>query len=272
MNRRVVITDATSPAGPSAVVPACTRRASMARREKDTDPTMHHDSCFGRGPVRIGVGLLLALPLSACHGDKQDVKQPASAGLDCSTYQAPAGAADWMAWEGGIDVAGVTEPGLQMPNVIVHVAKAVHTPVGSAPSGMIFYQPDPKAAPVVMGFVSSDPTVAAYFGPKIFAGTPFEGAPALDGTIDVTWTAAGYQARTEAGGHVFEVDMAKTTDATAIDRAPAAMTPFRQQGTETGVGAVTVKVDGNPVALTVLPQGIAGGPGAVWAPCGVYSR
>ena len=50
------------------------------------------------------------------------------------------------------------------------------------------------------------------------------------------------------------------------------MTPFRQQGTEAGVGAVTLTVDGNPVALTVLPQGIAGGPGAVWAPCGAYTR
>jgi hypothetical protein len=50
------------------------------------------------------------------------------------------------------------------------------------------------------------------------------------------------------------------------------MTPFRQQGTEAAVGDVTVKVDGTPLALTVLPQGISGGPGAVWAPCGVYTR
>lgn len=219
----------------------------------------------------LTIGLVIAMPLVACHGDK-GAKQPASAGLDCGSYQAPAGAEKWMSWEGGIDVAGMTQPGLPMPNVIVHVAKVVHTPVGSAPSGMIFYQPDPTGAPVVMGFVSTDPTVAAYFGPNIFAGTPFEGAPALDGTIDVTWTADGYRSRTEAGGHVFEVTMAKAAEAAAIDREPAAMTPFRQQGTEAGTGAVTVSVDGEPVALTVLPQGIAGGPGAVWAPCGVYSR
>ncbi|HVV82612.1 MAG TPA: hypothetical protein VHE35_06010 [Kofleriaceae bacterium] len=233
---------------------------------------MRHHSSSKRGAGRIATGLLLALPLTACHGDKKDVKQPATAGLDCGAYQAPAGAAKWMSWEGGVDVAGMTEPGLQMPNVIVHVAKVVHTPVGSAPSGMIFYQPDPKAQPVVMGFVSTDPKVAAYFGPNIFAGTPFEGAPALTGAIDVSWTGDGYSTHTEVGGHVFDVTMAKSAEAAPIDRPPAAMTPFHQQGTETGVGAVTVKVDGNPIELTVLPQGIAGGPGAVWAPCGVYSR
>ena len=233
---------------------------------------MRNDSLTSRGPARTTIALLAVLPLAACPGNKKDVQEPASAALDCSGYKAPAGAEKWMAWEGGIDVGAMTEPGLAMPNVIIHVADVVHTPVGSAPSGMIFYQPDPKAAPVVMGFVSSDPAVAAYFGPNIFGGTPFEGAPALTGAIDVTWTAAGYQARTEAGGHVFEVTMTKTAEAAAIDREPAQMTPFRQQGTEAAVGDVVVKVDGTPVALTVLPQGMAGGPGAVWAPCGVYSR
>ena len=40
----------------------------------------------------------------------------------------------WMSWEGGVDLVAVTSPDLQMPNVIVHVARMVHTPVGSAPS------------------------------------------------------------------------------------------------------------------------------------------
>lgn len=219
---------------------------------------------------RASFALVLVLPLAACHGKK--AAAPAALNLDCSAFGAPAGAEKWMTWEGGVDVAGMTEAGLAMPNVIVHVAKVVHTPVGSAPSGMIFYQPDPKAAPVVMGFVSSDPTVGAYFGPNIFAGTPFEGAPSIDGTIDVSWTADTYHARTEAGGHVFEVAMAKPVGVAPIARAPAAMTPFTQGGTETGIGEVSLKVDGNPVTMTVLPVGIAGGPGAVWSPCGVYSR
>ena len=92
---------------------------------------------------------------------------------------------NWMSWEGGVDLVAMTAAGLPMPNIIVHVARMVHTPVGSAPAGMILYQPDPKGAPVVMGFVSSDAKLAAYVGPKIFAGTPFEKAPALTGTIEI---------------------------------------------------------------------------------------
>ena len=60
----------------------------------------------------------------------------------------------WMSWEGGVDLVAVTAPGLEMPNVIVHVARMVHTPVGSAPAGSVLWQPDPAAAPVVCGFVS----------------------------------------------------------------------------------------------------------------------
>lgn len=46
---------------------------------------------------------------------------------------------NWMAWEGGVDLIAKTSGDLAMPNVIVHVARMVHTPVGSAPAGMLFY-------------------------------------------------------------------------------------------------------------------------------------
>jgi hypothetical protein len=39
-----------------------------------------------------------------------------------------------MAWEGGADRVALTVPDLAMPNVIIHVARLVHTPLGSAPS------------------------------------------------------------------------------------------------------------------------------------------
>lgn len=48
---------------------------------------------------------------------------------------------------------------------------------------MILYQPDPDAPPEVMGFVCGDPKVGAYFGPKIFAGTPFETLPVLEAEL-----------------------------------------------------------------------------------------
>ncbi len=40
----------------------------------------------------------------------------------------------WMAWEGGVDFCGVTPSAVSQSNVIVHVARMVHTPIGSAPS------------------------------------------------------------------------------------------------------------------------------------------
>ncbi len=51
---------------------------------------------------------------------------------------------------------------------------------------MVFWQPDTNAAPLVMGFVSTNETVGNYFGPNIFAGTPFETAPTLTATFDIT--------------------------------------------------------------------------------------
>ena len=35
---------------------------------------------------------------------------------------------NWMSWEGGVDLVAMTKPGLSMPNVILHVARMVHTP------------------------------------------------------------------------------------------------------------------------------------------------
>ena len=60
---------------------------------------------------------------------------------------------NYMSWVGRVDVAGVH--GLsETPNIIVHVARMVHTPAGSAPAGMILIQPDPAAPPTLMGFIS----------------------------------------------------------------------------------------------------------------------
>jgi len=221
---------------------------------------------------------LCLVPLAACPGksggdgtipDPDDVEKVAK--TDCSGYPAPADG-KWMTWEDGVDVGGMTQEGLPMPNVIVHVASMVHTPEGSAPSGLIFYQPDPNAAPEVMGYVSTDANLSAWYGPNIFAGTPFEQAPALTGTISVTHSGDTVTSRTEVGGHVFEVEMTGVGDAAPIERAAGSPMPFTQGGTEAEPASVVVKVDGEPVEMTVLPVGVGGGPGAVYSPCGVYAR
>lgn len=180
--------------------------------------------------------------------------------------------ADWMSWEGGVDLVACTAPSLAMPNVIVHVARLVHTPRGSAASGMVLFQPDPSAAPAVMGFVSADAQVGAYFGPKIFAGTPFETAPVLPAQIDIALEADAIGARVRVGGHVLRTRLSRFSAPALVHRAPAPMTPFWQQGIERAATVAQFWVDDHEVPLIVPPLGITGGPAAVHASCGLYAR
>lgn len=179
---------------------------------------------------------------------------------------------DWMAWENGVDLVALTTESAAAPNVIVHVARMVHTPVGSAPSGMIFWQPDSAAAPVVMGFVSTCSKVGAYFGPKIFAGTPFENAPVLDAVITFSGEGDSASARVEVSGHVFEASLHGLGATELINRSPAATAPFQQQGLEKVAQSASLTVDGQSVNVIVPPVGISGGPAAVFSPCGIYAR
>jgi hypothetical protein len=178
----------------------------------------------------------------------------------------------WMSWEGGVDLVAKTAETIEMPNAIVHVARMVHTPIGSAPAGMLFWQPDPAAAPLVFGFVSSNPALGAYFAQHIFAGTPFENAPALDGTIDIEVTADRATARVVVPGFVFETVLSGFSETIMIDRTPSPMAPFRQQGLEAAAVQATLAVNGTSIPLVIPPVGITGGPGAVLSPTGIYAR
>jgi hypothetical protein len=179
----------------------------------------------------------------------------------------------WMAWEGGVDLVALTKPGLDMPNVIMHVARMVHTPIGAAPAGMILYQPDSAAPPAVMGFISPDPKVGAYFGPNIFAGTPFETAPVLTASIEINTGRPGVVvSRIKVADFLFEVELTGLGPLELINRAPAAMPPFHQQGLEAKAGKAMFKVNGREVSLIIPPVGISGGPAAVCSPCGIYAR
>lgn len=179
---------------------------------------------------------------------------------------------DWMSWVGGVDLVALTQPGLAMPNVIVHVARMVHTPVGSAPSGMVFWQPDPQAAPVVMGFVSTKPEVGAYFGPKIFAGTPFENAPVLTATIEIEETGTLAKARICVGDFEIQTELSGFGPTQLVERDVSLMSPFHQQGLEASASSARLLVNGEVVPLIIPPVGISGGPAAVWSPCGLYAR
>ncbi len=185
---------------------------------------------------------------------------------------APASAvSSWMSWEGGVDLACMTKPGLAAPNLILHVARVVHTPLGSAASGLVVWQPDPAAAPTVFGFVCDKPEVGAYFGPHIFAGTPFEKAPVLPAKITVEVTQEKASSRIEVAGHVFVVILSGLAPAQLVDRAPMAM-PFHQLGIESAAATVAVTIDGKAVAVIVPPADPVAGPAAVYAQTGLYAR
>ena len=178
----------------------------------------------------------------------------------------------WMSWEGGIDLVAVTSPDLQMPNVIIHLASMVNTPVGNAASGMILWQPDPNAMPAVMGFVSTDEGVGKYFGPNIFADTPFEKAPVLMATLDIKIDADKAVSKCVVNGYTFEVEMSDFAAPCLINREPSAMPPFYQRGIEIHARKVSLKVNGEAINIIVPPVGITGGPASVVSPNGVYAR
>lgn len=183
----------------------------------------------------------------------------------------------WMSWEGGVDLIAVTpeNAGGQMPNIIVHVARMVHTPVGSAPAGMILWQPDPQAPPQIAGYVSRDPKVGAYFGPHIFAGTPFENAPVLEGSIEISHAADGAHARVTVGDLLFESHLTAIGPLELIHRGlgeSGNMMPFAQQGLEARAQSATLKINGENVSLILPESTLGGGPAAVWAPSGLYAR
>lgn len=177
----------------------------------------------------------------------------------------------WMSWEGGVDLVAMTREGLEEPNLILHVARVVHTPVGSAPAGMILFQPDPAAPPEVMGFLSPAPEVAAYFGPTVFAGTPFQQAPALEASIEISHADGSAEARVEVAGKLFVSRMRDLAALEAHDR-PAESLPFQQRVLEAVAGSVTLSVDDQPVELSLPPVGLSGGAPAVWSSSGIYSR
>ncbi len=179
---------------------------------------------------------------------------------------------NWMSWEQGVDLVAATAGNLPMPNLIFHVASMVHTPVGSAPSGMILFQPNPASQPTIMGFISTNLDVAAYFGPHIFAGTPFENAPTLLAKIEVATSGDTATARITIANNLFETRLTGLRALEQVNREPSGMPPFFQQALEAPASAATLSLNGVNIPFTLPPIGISGGAPAVWSPAGIYSR
>lgn len=177
----------------------------------------------------------------------------------------------WMSWEGGVDLCGTSADSVQ-PTVLVHVARMVNTPIGSAPAGMILYHPDPAKPPELMGFISPNLELAAYFGPNIFQGTPFEEAPGLEASIAVDHEGDACRSRIEVGGHLIAVEMTGLSAGDLVSREPTAHSPFHQQGIEHQAATATLTIDGTAIEFVRPTVGLTGGPPAVWAPAGLYAR
>jgi hypothetical protein len=181
---------------------------------------------------------------------------------------------NWMSWEGGVDLAGSTIPGSTQPNIIVHVARLVHTPVGSAPSGMILFQPDLEKAPLFMGFVSTSLEIGNYFAPNIFADTPFATAPTLEAKIiiDTAHLPSSISAHVLIDGYEIEAELSNFESLVSIDRSIDSPLPFSQQGLEAAATKGSLKINGESIDIHLLPMSITGGASAVWSPTGIYAR
>jgi hypothetical protein len=178
---------------------------------------------------------------------------------------------NWMSWEGGVDLVALSNENVPTPNVIVHVARMVHTPVGSAPSGMILL-PDETGMPKVMGFVSTDKTVGDYFAKNVFAGTPFESAPTLIAEIaveidyprlaKVTVKIEGYEIVSELSdlGEMFRVSR----------QSPNLL--FHDDSLEAKAWKTKLTVNSEQISVVVPQFGMSGGPAAVYSATGFYSR
>lgn len=177
----------------------------------------------------------------------------------------------WMSWEGGVDLAAQYE-GKETSMVLVHVAAMVHTPVGSAPAGMVLFQDSADAAPSFMGFISTDQNVADYFGPNIFAGTPFEQAPGHVAEINVTRGETSCSADVKVGDTRIQVELNDLAPTRRSTREASEHTPFCEQILERTAGSASLRVNGEAVALTVPDAAPGSAPPVAFTPTGIYSR
>jgi len=91
-------------------------------------------------------------------------------------------------------------------------------------------------------------------------------------TIDIQITTIAAYAKCVTSDYTFEVEMSDFSEPYLINRVPAAMPPFYQQGVEIHARKATLKVNGQPIDIIIPPMGISGGPASVVSPNGVYAR
>jgi hypothetical protein len=177
-----------------------------------------------------------------------------------------------MSWENGVDLSASTIPD-GPPNVIVHLARTVHTPVGSASAGLVLFHPDADAAPQCFGFVCDNPVVGAYFGAHIFRDTPFESAPHLAATFEWDFETKGQvSAQVSIQGLVVKSTLSQLASAVLVSHEAGSPLPFAQAGIEAAAGKMSLEINGENIPIYPPGGSLTGGANAAWAPCGFYAR
>jgi len=177
---------------------------------------------------------------------------------------------DYLSWHDGIDAMLKPTPDAPLPNVLIHTARIVNAPPGVCQAGMILINPDNKPTPDFFGFVTEDPVIGKYYGPRIFKGTPFENAPVVKAKItSVVEYPDRVYTKIKTEKHVIELELTQFEPAKFCDR-PANPFAFHQYVVEAQAKKAIFKFDGKVIPGELPSSGIAGGPAACYAPTGLY--
>jgi len=175
----------------------------------------------------------------------------------------------FLSWHDGVDAMLKPTPDSPMPNVLIHVARMVNTPLGICSAGMILINPQNKEVPDFFGFVAENKELGQYYGTNIFKGTPFEQAPVFKAEISLRVDFPNkVKAKIVAAKHTIELELSDFDTAQYYDR-PGGM-PFHQNVIEAKAKKAVFKFDRKMIAGELPPEGLAGGLPACYAPTGIY--
>lgn len=177
----------------------------------------------------------------------------------------------WLSWEYGIDITASTVDHAALPNLVIHAARRVFTPVGNSVAGLVLFTPPRASEPTLRYVVAENYEVGRYCATRVFAGTPFENAEVCGGEVTVEECGAAIEMRVKIASVEIEARLENLGVLEEVMRPPGVL-PYSQNQLEAGAQSVALRIDGIEQPL-YLPPGVAEiAPLALWKPCGHYSR
>jgi hypothetical protein len=169
----------------------------------------------------------------------------------------------WMSWESGMEVTAATTAG-GSPSLVLHLARMLHTPIGSARGGMLFWQPDPAGDPLVLCSVTTDSKVGDYCRSHLFPGTLFEEAPPVLGDISIEVHPDDVFARIAIPGFIFDLRLSGIATAILSDSPAATPALCHHRRIRSDIHRTTLKLNGRTVDLASARS--------TFSPCGFKAR